>query len=47
MEIRTIMIPQNAHIKYIKMQNNERRCMAKFLQNVHGEIIINKGCVKP
>lgn len=39
------MMSQNAHIIYIKMQNNERKCMAKFLQNVHGEIIISKGCV--
>lgn len=40
------MMSQNAHIIYIKMQNNERRCIEKFLYDIYGEIIISKGCVK-
>ena len=42
------MMSQNAHIIYIKMQNNERRCIEKILHlhDIYGEIIISKGCAK-
>lgn len=40
------MMSQNAHIIYIKMQNNERRYIEKILHNIYGEIIISKGCAK-
>ena len=38
------MMSQNTHIIYIKMKNNERRCIEKILHDIYGEIIISKGC---